>query len=90
MSTLTGKLAEMLDFPCSFPIKIMGKSDPKLETSIIQTIQNIIPGDYHCSSRPSSKGTYQSVTVTVQLQDQQQLEQLYTQLNENPLVRMIL
>ena len=45
---------ELLDFPC-VP-KVMGVADDNLPDQVISRLQQIAPGDYAPTIRPSSKG----------------------------------
>ena len=90
MSPITEKLAEMLEFPCNYPLKVMGITDPTLESEVIRVLQSIIPNDYHTSTKPSKAGKYTSVSVNLRLENKEQLEAVYSQLNQHPLVKIIL
>jgi putative lipoic acid-binding regulatory protein len=75
--SLNTKFDELLDFPCLFNFKVIGNSDPKLEDNIVAVAQKHVVGNYAPSSRRSSKGTYNSVTIKVKVQDNEQVESLY-------------
>jgi putative lipoic acid-binding regulatory protein len=75
--SLNTKFDELLDFPCLFNFKVIGNSDPKLEDNIVAVAQKHVVGNYAPSSRMSSKGTYNSVTIKVKVQDNEQAESLY-------------
>ncbi|WP_017222746.1 DUF493 family protein YbeD [Moritella dasanensis] len=75
--SLNTKFDEFLDFPCLFNFKVIGNSDPKLEDNIVAVAQKHVVGNYAPSSRMSSKGTYNSVTIKVKVQDNEQAKSLY-------------
>lgn len=84
------KLKDLLDFPCSFTYKVMGEAKPELVDKVITVIQRHAPGDYMPSIKPSSKGTYHSVSVTINATHIEQVESLYKELGEIDIVRMVL
>jgi len=87
---LNTKFDELLDFPCSLSFKVMGVADPQLVPDVIRVIQKIAPGDYSPTVKPSSKGTYHSLSVPVIVTSKEHIEEIYKQLNELELVRFIL
>ena len=58
-----------LKFPCQFPIKAMGKACPELEVAVLEIMHRHVPdlGEGAIKTRPSSKGKYVSITVTMAL-----------------------
>lgn len=84
------KFDELLDFPCDFNFKIMGVSSDTLQDEILAVIQQHAPGDYRPSQRPSSKGNYTSISVSVVVTDKAHVEQLYRELSAIEDVRYVL
>ena len=84
------KLNELLEFPCSFTYKVMGHAKPELVDQVVEVIQRHAPGDYTPSVKPSSKGNYHSVSVTINATHIEQVETLYKELGKLELVRMVL
>ncbi|MBG3011848.1 DUF493 family protein YbeD [Proteus faecis] len=84
------KLNELLEFPCSFTYKVMGHAKPELVEQVVEVIQRHAPGDYTPSVKPSSKGNYHSVSITINATHIDQVETLYKELGELELVRMVL
>ena len=84
------KLNELLEFPCSFTYKVMGHAKPELVDQVVEVIQRHAPGDYTPSVKPSSKGNYLSVSITINATHIDQVETLYKELGELELVRMVL
>ncbi|RKS85726.1 hypothetical protein DES39_1136 [Orbus hercynius] len=84
------KLNELLDFPCSFTYKVMGEAKPELADKVLSVIQRHAPGDYSPSIKPSSKGNYHSVSVTITATHIEQVESLYKELGDIDIVRMVL
>lgn len=87
---LNTKFDELLEFPCSMSFKVMGVADPQLIPDVISAIQKIAPGDYAPTSKPSSKGNYQSLALPVIVNSKEQIEEIYNSLNKLDLVRFIL
>ena len=81
---------ELLEFPCVFAFKVMGVASPELMTDVIAVIQKNAPGDYSPSVKPSSKGTYHSLSVPVTVKSKEQIETIYNELNKLESVRYIL
>ncbi|MCM2679078.1 DUF493 family protein YbeD [Echinimonas agarilytica] len=84
------KFDELLDFPCSFPFKVLGVAHDDLTSKIVDVIQIHAPGDYSPTVKPSSKGTYHSVTVSVTVTSKEHVETLYKALGHIDLVRYVL
>ncbi|MFV9997895.1 MAG: DUF493 family protein YbeD [Arsenophonus endosymbiont of Dermacentor nuttalli] len=84
------KLHELLEFPCSFTYKVMGLSKPELTEQIVEVVQRHVPGDYVPSVKPSSKGNFHSVSITITATNIEQIEKLYEELAKLELVRMVL
>ncbi|WP_028862466.1 DUF493 family protein YbeD [Psychromonas aquimarina] len=87
---LNTKFDELLEFPCTFAFKVMGVADPKMMLDVIAVIQKHAPGDYSPKVKPSSKGTYHSLTIPVSVTSKEHIEAIYTDLNNLELVRYIL
>ncbi len=88
--SLNTKFDELLDFPCAFPFKVLGVADDSLADQVVAVLQQHAPGDYVPTIKPSSKGNYLSVTVTVTAQSKEHLETMYTELGKIELVRVVL
>lgn len=68
---------ELLDFPCQFPFKVIGKANTHLAQQVAATAQQISPGQYTTETKTSSQGTYDSVTIKVKVKNKEQIESLY-------------
>jgi putative lipoic acid-binding regulatory protein len=83
---------QWLQFPCPYPLKVLGKNTNHFHAAIKVIIErHIAEGEevtYH--ARVSSAGRYMSVTVVFQAQSQQQLTEIYRDLNESGVVLMAL
>lgn len=82
----------LIEFPCSFPIKVMGEMRDEFAQTIIDVIR------VHDSSfdagkvemRASSAGKYLSLTCTVYVTSKPQLDDIYRALTSHPLVKYVL
>ena len=84
------KLDELLEFPCSFTYKVMGLAQPELVDRVIEVVQRHAPGDYSPQIKPSSKGNYHSISITITATHIEQVEILYEELGDIDIVRMVL
>jgi len=74
----------LLEFPCKFPIKAMGRSEDGFEalvTNIILTHAAKFAGEA-VTTNPSSSGNYISVTVTIEAESKAQLDRIYQDLTD--------
>ena len=86
------KDASPLQFPCAFPIKIMGKTQEGFADAILEIVLRHAP-DFDAASmtmKASSGAKYLSLTCTVNATSRQQLDDLYRELSGHPLVVMVL
>jgi len=84
--------ATLLEFPCDFPLKIMGAAMPGFCQTIAAVVVKHAP-DFDAASielRPSKAGNYLSLTCTVRAVSQQQLDALYRELTAHPMVKVVL
>lgn len=84
------KLKDLLTFPCEFTFKVVGvKRDDLIEDVVMET-QKIIKGDYSPTAKESGKATYHSISITVNAENIEQIETLYTNLAKIAGVKMVL
>lgn len=84
------KLKDLLEFPCSFTFKVVGAAREGLIDDVVSEVQKVVKGDYNPSLKESGKGTYHSVSVTIQAENIEQVETLYADLAKIEGVRMVL
>ena len=89
-SQLNTKFDEYLEFPCQFPFKILGLADARLPDMVVEVLQQHAPGDYSPQVKPSSKGNYHAVSVSVTVTSKEHIETLYLKLGELELVKYVL
>ncbi|ATF09887.1 putative lipoate regulatory protein YbeD [Candidatus Enterovibrio altilux] len=68
----------------------MGYTKPELTDLILEVIQRHAPNDYIPNVKPSSKGTYNAVSVTITAISIEQVETLYNELSNIDIVLMVL
>jgi putative lipoic acid-binding regulatory protein len=81
-----------LAFPCDFPVKIMGRKEPRFAQTVTAIVLKHAP-DFEPGTvemRPSRRGTYLSVTCVVRASSRRQLDALYQELCDHPSVVMVL
>jgi putative lipoic acid-binding regulatory protein len=82
----------LLEYPCEYPIKIVGRSQPGYAQAIVEVVSRHSP-EFDPSTvemRTSSANKYLSLTCTIRAQSKQQLDALYQELCDHPLVVMVL
>jgi len=75
----------LMEFPCSFPIKAMGKAADDFDSLIVEIVRKHYPDvkEGAIKTRPSREGKYISVTVTIEAQSREQLDNIYLELTAN-------
>ncbi|NMG13957.1 YbeD family protein [Aromatoleum bremense] len=82
----------LLEFPCDFPIKIMGARVDEFAQSVVEVVLRHAP-DFDArlvEMRPSRKGNYLALTCTIRAVSRPQLDALYRELTAHPLVKVVL
>jgi hypothetical protein len=82
----------LIEYPCDFPIKIMGRTEPGFAQAIVAVVSRHAP-DFDSSKiemRVSKKSRYLSITCTIRATSREQLDQLYQELCDHPAVVMVL
>jgi putative lipoic acid-binding regulatory protein len=72
----------LLEFPCEFPIKAMGLADGTFDARVVEIIHRHVEDlpEGAIRRRPSAKGKYLSVTVTIRATSREQLDDIYREL----------
>jgi len=83
---------DFLDYPCDFPLKVVGKSSDQFENIVSELLKGHLEAHHNIEVKqnPSKKNTYVSLTLTFQAQSRQQLENIYQCLHDCPDVIMTL
>lgn len=71
-----------LRFPCRFPIKAVGHHRDDFETLVVEVVRRHAPGldETLVSVRESRGGKWLSVTVTIEAESREQLDDIYRDL----------
>lgn len=82
----------LIEYPSDFPIKIMGGMQDGFAETIAGVIREFDPtfDPATLEMRPSSKGSYLSLTATVRATSREQLDNLYRALSSHPMVKVVL
>lgn len=91
MSTNT-PAESLIQYPCDFPIKVMGKATPEFLPAVIHVAKQFDPSFQEASieERPSRDGNYLGLTITVHVTSREQLDEIYRTLSTHPLVSVVL
>lgn len=82
----------LLEFPCSFPVKIMGTRKDDFAQTVLGIVVRHAP-DFDAATmemRVSKGGNYLSLTCTVRATSKAQLDALYIELTGHPDVKVVL
>ncbi|MGZ4954474.1 YbeD family protein [Methylobacter sp.] len=82
----------LLEFPCQFPIKAMGKTNVELDLLVIEIVRRHVAdiSEGAVTTRPSKDGNYIAVTIIIEASSKQQLDAIYQDLTDHPHVLMAL
>ena len=82
----------LIEYPCDFPIKIMGARVDGFAQAVIEVVLRHAP-DFEpagAEMRPSSKGNYLAVTCPFRALSQAQVDAMYRELTAHPMVKVVL
>ena len=84
--------ASLIDYPSSFPIKVMGAKVDGFVHAVTQIASQFDPAFDAATVelRDSKAGNYLGVTITVTATSRDQLDELYRALSTHPLVKVVL
>ncbi len=81
-----------MNFPCIFPVKVMGANQDDFERLVVEIIQKhaTIATEEVVISRLSRNGRFLSLTVRIHAESQEQLDAIYEELSSHERVLMML
>ena len=84
--------APLIEFPCNFPIKVMGAKSDEFVTIMAAVVREHDPEFDHLSIeiRESSGGKYLGLTLSVTATSQEHLDNIYRALTGHPLAKYVL
>ena len=82
----------LIEYPSDFPIKVMGATHEDFAATIVDLVLEFDP-TFHIGRlevRPSGKGNYTGLTVTVRATSRVQLDDLYRALSAHVMVKIVM
>lgn len=82
----------LIEFPCEFPIKVMGARVEGFAQAVAEVVA-VHDAGFDAAAitmRPSRNGNYLALTCPVWATSQEQLDDLYRALSAHPMVRIVL
>ena len=88
----TNERISLIDYPCDFPIKVMGLRVEGFEDAMVDIACNFDPqfNRKRIETRLSSGGNYLGITLHVWATSREQLDALYRTLCAHPMVKVVL
>ena len=82
----------LLQFPCRFPIKAMGRLENEFRDTVVEIVSRHArsPAAENITEQASSAGNFVSVTVTIKAASREQLDRIYQDLSDCQKVLMAL
>lgn len=87
-----GSEPSLIEYPSDFPLKILGHTQPGFAQTVLAVVKRHAP-DFDGTTltmNPSKKGKYLSVTCVIRATSRAQLDALYQELCDLPMVVMVL
>jgi len=84
--------ASLIEYPCRFPIKVMGAQVPGFVEAMVQLALQFDPhfDPATLEQRPSKAGNYLGLTLTLHVSSRQQLDALCRAFATHPMVKVAL
>jgi uncharacterized protein len=84
--------SQLLAYPCDFPIKILGHTQAGFAQSILAVVRKHAPefDGAKMEMKTSKRGKYLSLTCVIRATSREQLDELYRELCDHPMVVMVL
>lgn len=84
--------ANLFEFPCTFPIKVMGESDQDLDIFVREVLEKHVKdkSTIHITVRDSAAGNFISVTAKFTADSKAQLDKIYEAFSGSDKVKMVL
>jgi uncharacterized protein len=81
-----------IEFPCEYPIKVLGRSGDDFEAIVLGVFEQHAPGFSRetITANVSSKGTFRSMTITITATGPDQLDALHKSLMATGIVNMVI
>jgi len=84
--------SSLMQFPCDFPMKIIGKNHPRFQEDIMSIVHQHFPETAADAVRvqTSKNAKYLAVSVLLRVSEQSTLDALYIALTQHPDINMVL
>ena len=83
--------APKIEFPCAYPLKIVGNAAPDLKDFVLRVIKKHDPShDGSATQRDSKNGNYQAINVTITATGEDQLKAIFEELKASGRIQMVL
>ena len=83
--------APKIEFPCDYPIRIVGQSAPDYKDFVVRVVTNHAPDfDGNVKMKTSSNGKYMSATVVIHATGEPQLKALFEELKASGRIHMVI
>lgn len=81
---MTVERAALFEFPCYFPLKVIGKNVEEFEVQVMGVVhKHVIEADTApCRRRLSAGNKYLALTISFMAQSLEQLDAIYTELKK--------
>lgn len=81
-----------IEFPCRYPVKVMGDATAEFRAQVLEIFQRHAPGvsGEDVTARPSTKGNYLALTIVIDATGVDQLENLFAELKTLAAVKLVL
>jgi len=87
-----GLSSSLIEYPCEFPLKIFGLQQAGFAQAVLEVVTKHDP-DFAAATmemRASKNARYISLTCTVHATSREQLDEIYRELCDHPMVVMVL
>lgn len=82
----------LLEYPCDFPIKVLGSTQAGFAQAVLEIVRRHAPefDGAGMEMKTSKRGRYLSITCVIRATSRDQLDGLYRELCDHPMVVMVL
>ena len=82
----------LLEFPCRIDVKVMGRAGDDFAELVVALVRRHVPDvpEDAVRTRPSRRGNYLAVTVSVEAESREQMDALYRELTAHDRISIAL
>ncbi len=91
-STADNITASLIEYPCEFPLKVFGRQQDGFAQAVLEIVTRHAPEftAANMEMRASRNARYISLTCTIHATSREQLDAVYRELCNHPMVTMVL